>query len=159
MSLGSIFTNKWMTFLVSKLAPLIFEQPSYVEFGFATRNANVLVPGFLRGPSNNNGAFDVSTTTSNGEILLVKTGRYSFGAKLQLIGGVASIARNSLGINANNPDVLQSVVPVTNQEFGLNWDGYLPAGTVIRFNANATPANNNDTQMFFATYHGNSIIK
>ena len=130
---------------------------SYVEYNNATKNGNAIVPGVLV-QDRNNGAFDLSNTTGDGTIVTLKDGYYTFDAKIQIIGGVAAITRNSTAVNGNNTDVLQSVVPVTNQEFGLSWTGYLPAGTTMRFTASTNPANNNATQKFFITYHGSEEV-
>lgn len=139
--------------LKQRLDNVVYNNNDYVEYSGALKTGNRLLPQVSQ--SNlGQGAFDITTLVSAGEWKTVKDGWYSFSGKIQTAGGTTSITRNnSTAVNGASTDVLASIVPVTNQEFQINWSGYLPANTVISFNTTGTVANNT-TQMYFASYLG-----
>ena len=130
-----------------------FDQFDYFEYGGALKSGNRFLP---QNPLQvlSTGAFDLSSFVSAGEVRILKSGWYSFNAKLQFNSGAGqgSITRNnSTSIAGDNTDILDAKRPLDNQEFGVHWTGYVAAGEIISFNGNQNVNNNNSITFYKLT--------
>lgn len=149
------FANR-VTDLENRLNNVAYNNYDYVEYGGGVRQASNRIFPTNQLANMAQGAFDVSTFASAGELKCVKAGWYTFKAKIQMNAlGTSSITRNnSVAVNGANTDVLESLVPVTATEHGISWTGYIAANTIVSFNCSAALSGNTNTQMFFASYLG-----
>ena len=151
---GAIFSNNWMTALVQKLVAVAYEDLDHIEATGATYVDFRFTPTTLVA-NLNKGAFDITNWLVNGKVITQKSGFYSFNAKTQItVLGVCGIGKDTNASNGQSTQILQSVVPVTGQEFGMNWTGYIPAFTEISFNTSTSSMVSNQSHLFCMSYLG-----